>query len=127
VTGTVQKFPHARQARCKARAGALFVLVVRIFRWPTWAAILAALALAAFAIVAIRSFREPVLRAAGRELVVSDDPVAPVDIIVVTLDSAGAGRSKRRTSCKAASQSESRFLWTLRVEKTMSSSAGASL
>jgi uncharacterized SAM-binding protein YcdF (DUF218 family) len=61
------------------------------FRWPTWAAILAALALAAFAIVAIRSLREPVLRAAGWALVVNDDPVAPADIILVSLDSGGAG------------------------------------
>jgi hypothetical protein len=61
-----------------------------IFRWPRWAPILVALALAAFAIVAIRSLREPVLRAAGWALVVSD-PVAPADFIVLSLDSAGAG------------------------------------
>jgi hypothetical protein len=64
--------------------------VHEIFRWPTWAAILAALALAAFAIVAIRSLREPVLRAAGWALVVND-PVAPADIILLSLDSGGAG------------------------------------
>src|SRR5208282_1920466 len=61
-----------------------------IFRWPRWAPILVVLALAAFAIVAIRSLREPVLRAAGWVLVVND-PVAPADIIVLTLDSGGAG------------------------------------
>ena len=75
-------------------AGALAVRarpVHEIFRWPTWAAILAALALAAFAIVAIRSLREPVLRAAGWALVVNDDPVAPADIILLSLDSGGAG------------------------------------
>jgi hypothetical protein len=52
--------------------------------------ILVVLALAAFAIVAIRSLREPVLRAAGWALVVND-PVTPADIIVLSLDSAGAG------------------------------------
>ena len=62
----------------------------RIFGWPRWAPILVALALAAFAIVAIRSLREPVLRAAGWALVVSE-PVAPVDMIVLSIDSDGAG------------------------------------
>ncbi len=61
-----------------------------IFRWPRWAPILVVLALAAFAIVAIRSLREPVLRAAGWALVV-DEPVAPADILVLSLDSGGAG------------------------------------
>ena len=62
-----------------------------IFRWPRWEPpILVVLALAAFAIVAIRSFREPVLRAAGWALVVNE-PVAPADIIVLSLDSGGAG------------------------------------
>jgi hypothetical protein len=48
------------------------------------------LALAAFAIVAVRSLREPLLRAAGWALVLNE-PVAPADIIVLTLDSGGAG------------------------------------
>ena len=62
-----------------------------IFRWwPRWVPILVVLALAAFAIVAIRSLREPVLRAAGWALVVND-PVAPADIIVLSLNSGGAG------------------------------------
>jgi uncharacterized SAM-binding protein YcdF (DUF218 family) len=61
-----------------------------IFRWPTWARILVVLALAAFAIVAIPSLREPVLRTAGWALVVND-PVTPADIIVLSLDSGGAG------------------------------------
>src|SRR5208282_2415036 len=61
-----------------------------IFRWPRWAPILVVLALAAFAIVAIRSPWEPVLRAAGWALVVND-PIAPADIIVLSLDSDGAG------------------------------------
>jgi hypothetical protein len=61
-----------------------------IFRWPRWAPILLVLALAAFAIGAIRSLREPVLRAAGWALVVNE-PVASADFIVLTLDSGGAG------------------------------------
>src|ERR1700730_387169 len=61
-----------------------------IFRWPRWAPILVVLALAAFAIVAVRSLREPVLRAAGWALVVNE-PVASADIIVLSLDSGGAG------------------------------------
>jgi hypothetical protein len=61
-----------------------------IFRWPRWAAILVVLALAAFAVGAIRSLREPVLRAAGWALVVNE-PVVSADIIVLSLDSGGAG------------------------------------
>ena len=57
---------------------------------PRWAPILVVVALAAFAIVAVRSLREPVLRAAGWALVVNE-PVASADIIVVSLDSGGAG------------------------------------
>ena len=63
----------------------------RLFGWPRWATIVAALALAAFAIVAIRSLREPVLRAAGWALVVNNEPIGTADIIVLTLDSDGAG------------------------------------
>ena len=59
-------------------------------RRPKWSPILVVVALAAFAIVAARSYREPVLRAAGWALVVNE-PVASADIIVVSLDSAGAG------------------------------------
>src|SRR5712692_6355614 len=60
------------------------------FRPPRWASILVVVAAAAVAIVAIPSVREPVLRAAGWALVVSE-PVAPADIIVVSIDSGGAG------------------------------------
>jgi hypothetical protein len=38
----------------------------------------------------MRPLREPVLRAAGWALVV-DDPIAPADIIVLSLDAGGAG------------------------------------
>ena len=57
------------------------------FRPPKWALILI---LVGAAIVAFSSVREPVLRAAGWALVVSE-PVAPADIIVVSLSSGGAG------------------------------------
>ena len=63
----------------------------RIFGWSTWATILLALALTAFAIVAVRPLREPVLRAAGWALVVNSEPVVPADMIVLTVDSGGAG------------------------------------
>jgi len=56
---------------------------------PRWA-ILGVVALSAFAMVAIRSIREPVLRVAGWTLVVSE-PVAPADVIVLSLYSGGAG------------------------------------
>ena len=59
-------------------------------RWPRWAPILVVFALAAAAIVAVPSVREPVLRATGWALVVNE-PVAPADIIVISLDSGGAG------------------------------------
>jgi hypothetical protein len=59
------------------------------FRPPRWAAIVVVIAAAAAA-VGLPSVREPVLRAAGWALVV-DEPVAPADIIVVSLDSGGAG------------------------------------
>jgi len=62
-----------------------------IFRWPRWTRILAALALVAFAILAIRPLREPVLRAAGWALVIKNEPVAPADVIVLSIDSGGAG------------------------------------
>jgi hypothetical protein len=51
---------------------------------------LVVLALTAFAIVSIRSLREPVLRAAGWALVVGE-PVAAADIIVLSVDSGPAG------------------------------------
>ena len=60
------------------------------FRLPRWAFILILVGAAAAPITAFPSIREPVLRAAGWALVVSD-PVAPADIIVVSLSSGGAG------------------------------------
>jgi uncharacterized SAM-binding protein YcdF (DUF218 family) len=59
-----------------------------ISRWPKWVPILVVVASAAF--VAARFLREPVLRAAGWALVVTE-PVGSADIIVVSLDSRGAG------------------------------------
>jgi hypothetical protein len=61
-----------------------------ISRRPRWAPILVVVALAAVAIVAVRSLREPALRAAGWALIVHE-PVAPADIIVVSSESGGAG------------------------------------
>jgi hypothetical protein len=59
-------------------------------RRPKWASILAVVTVTAFAIVAVRSLREPVLRAAGWALV-ANEPVPSADIIVLSLDSGGAG------------------------------------
>ena len=59
-------------------------------RPPRWASIPVVVAAAAAAIVAFPSVREPVLRAGGWALVVNE-PVAAADIIVVSLDSGGAG------------------------------------
>jgi hypothetical protein len=52
--------------------------------------LLIVLALVAGAIVAVPAVREPVLRAAGWALVVNE-PVGVADIIVISLDSGGAG------------------------------------
>src|SRR5262245_19549758 len=59
-------------------------------RRPRWPSMLAVVAFAAAAIVAVPSVRESVLRTAGWALVVTE-PVAPADIIVISLDSGGAG------------------------------------
>jgi hypothetical protein len=61
-----------------------------IYRWPRRTPILVVLALAAFAMIAVRSLREPILRAAGWALVVNQ-PVASADVIVLSLDSGAAG------------------------------------
>jgi uncharacterized SAM-binding protein YcdF (DUF218 family) len=61
-----------------------------ISRLPKWPLILVVVALGAFATVAASPLREPVLRAAGWALV-ANDPVTSADIIVVSLDSDGAG------------------------------------
>jgi hypothetical protein len=61
------------------------------YRRPRWASILVVVVtLAAAAIVAIPSIRESVLGAAGWALVVNE-PIAPADVIVVSLSSGGAG------------------------------------
>jgi hypothetical protein len=61
-----------------------------MFRRRRRTAILALLLLAAFATAAIRPLRDPLLRAAGWALV-ADEPVTSADVIVLTLDSGGAG------------------------------------
>jgi len=61
------------------------------YRRPRWASILVVVVtLAAAAIVTVPSIRESVLRAAGWALVVHE-PIAPADVIVVSLASGGAG------------------------------------
>jgi hypothetical protein len=62
------------------------------FQWSMqWGIpVLVLVALTAFASLAVRSIREPVLRAAGWVLVTSG-PVAPADVIVLTIDSGAAG------------------------------------
>ena len=55
-----------------------------------WAPILVVVALAAAAVIALPLVQEPGLRAAGWALVIKD-PLEPADIIVVSLDSGGAG------------------------------------
>ncbi|MBO0732905.1 MAG: hypothetical protein J2P49_01010 [Methylocapsa sp.] len=60
------------------------------FRRPRRAPILVAVLLAAAALLAVAPIREPLLRAAGWALVV-DEPAAPSDIIVISVDSGGAG------------------------------------
>jgi hypothetical protein len=57
---------------------------------PRWATLVVVVAATVAATVAFPSVRKPILRAAGWALVVSD-PVATADIVVVSLDSAGAG------------------------------------
>jgi hypothetical protein len=55
-----------------------------------WVGILVMVALVAVAIVALPSVREPILRAAGWALVINNR-IGPADVIVVSLDSGGAG------------------------------------
>ena len=59
-------------------------------RQPRWVPILALVALVAATIVAVTSVRESLLRAAGWALVINE-PIAPADIIVLSVDSGGAG------------------------------------
>src|SRR5262245_60103420 len=60
------------------------------YRWPRWAPALVVVTLAAAVIVAVPSVRESVLRAGGWALVINE-PVAPADVIVLSLASGGAG------------------------------------
>lgn len=60
-----------------------------IFR-RTWLAILMALAIAAVVVVAVPALRENSLRMIGWALVV-DEPLTPADVIVISIESAGAG------------------------------------
>jgi hypothetical protein len=63
----------------------------KISRRPGWTLILLVVALTTCTIVAaVRSLREPVLKAAGWALVVNE-PVSSADIIILSIDSGGAG------------------------------------
>ena len=61
-----------------------------VFRRPRLAVTLIVLGLVVLSVVAIRPLRESGLRAAGWALVV-DEPVAPADIIILSVDSGPAG------------------------------------
>jgi hypothetical protein len=78
---------HAHQWKLAARRD---LTMNPRFRPPKWALILILVGAVSAPIVAFSSVREPVLRAAGWALVVSE-PVAPANIIVVSLSSGGAG------------------------------------
>jgi hypothetical protein len=84
-----------------------------ISRRPRWA-ILGMVALIASALVAVRSVRVPLLRAAGWALVASD-PVAPADVIVLSLDSGGAGALEAADLVQSGISKRVAVLWTLRV------------
>ena len=62
---------------------------LRRWRWGKLA-VPVLLALSLLAMISIRAVREPILRVAGALLVV-DEAIAPVDLIVLSLDSGGAG------------------------------------
>ena len=57
---------------------------------PRWVRVVAIVGLAFVVIAGVPAVREPILRFAGRALVV-EDSVASADVIVVSLDSGGAG------------------------------------
>jgi hypothetical protein len=82
--------PSSDEPKMFAEGNKALVKRSKIVRWTWWTPILAVLTLAAFAVVAVRSLLEPVLRAAGWALV-ANEPVAPADIIVLSLESGGAG------------------------------------
>lgn len=59
-------------------------------RGRRWVRVAAVVALIAIVVLGVPAVRDPILRAAGRALVV-DEPVAPADIIVIVPDGGGAG------------------------------------
>jgi hypothetical protein len=69
-----------------------FMTVGKVFRRTKCSQILLVAALAAIAIAAVPSLRETILRAVGWAIVIGEsEPVASADIIVVSLNSDGAG------------------------------------
>ena len=77
------KEPHGSRTRWCPR-------LLIIARWPRWARILAVIVLSGAIVAGIPTIREPILRAAGWALVVTD-AVEPADIIVLAADPSGAG------------------------------------
>src|SRR5205823_14147570 len=71
-------------------------------RGPRWGSVLfIVLVLVAGVLVAVPAVREPILRAAGWALV-ADEPVGVADIIVISLDSGGAGALEAADLVKSA-------------------------
>jgi hypothetical protein len=116
--------PSSDEPKMFAEGNKALVKRSKIVRWTWWTPILAVLTLAAFAVVAVRSLREPVLRAAGWALV-ANEPVAPADIIVLSLDSGGAGALEAADLVQSGISKRVAVFKTLQAVKTMSSSAGA--
>jgi hypothetical protein len=87
-----------------------------------WGLILAVVALAAAAVNGVPSARESVLRAAGWALVV-DEPLAPADVIVLSLASGGAGALEAAELVKEGIATRVAVLPTLRAETTNTSSS----
>jgi hypothetical protein len=89
---TAERNSHSgsEKAQCQNDTGCRMTSSVPS-RWQRWgSALLVVLALVAAAAVPVPSVQQPVLRAAGWALVL-DEPVAPAEIIVISLDSGGAG------------------------------------
>jgi hypothetical protein len=97
-----------------------------ISRRPKWPSFLMVVALAAFALVAVRPVRESVLRAAGWALVVNET-VVPADFIVLSLDSGGSGALEAADLLQNGVSKRVAVFTDPRVEKITSLSAGGSL
>jgi hypothetical protein len=88
--------------------------------------LLIVLALVGGALITVPAVREPALRAAGWALVV-DEPVGVADIIVVSLDSGGAGALEAADLVQGGIATRVAVFTAPRMEKISSSSGGGSL